>query len=272
MMLPSQVCLRRVQRRLHLLFVIIASLLTVRIASAIDIPEGTNKLQLATEINRRYVIPLGLEGKVAEQAIQIALGEGFRCDLEHVSPIGLNEPPLALCIKQPSGFGALCDDLILALRIEERVGGIASREELLHKLESLKVRSALTFCPYTPEVSPEYLAQRKTAEAELTRQVDSLDVLGNAKHTYEKFLLEGFYCGFTSDKASTDASESPKLVCTKRPSGIKFCFESKVVMNVEWPKGTSSIKQLFGRLNASSIKAVHSTCEIPAIKSTGAPL
>ena len=101
-------------------FVILESLLAVCIASAIDLPESTSKLERANEIDRSYVVPLGLKGKVAIQAIQTVLEDGFRCNLQHVSPIGLNEPPLSRCFKQPSGFGALCDDLILTMRFEER--------------------------------------------------------------------------------------------------------------------------------------------------------
>ena len=240
-------------------------------AFALDIVEGTNKLQLASEIGKRYVIPLGLEGKTGTQAIEGILSEGFLCDIEPKSEIGLDEPPLLKCEKKPSGFGKLCDKLIVALRFE-RPDHVPSRMEMIQRLAAFKVHSALPFCPYIPEVSAEYLAQRKTAEAELGRQVDSLDLLGNARRTYEKLLLEGFYCGFTVDKADSDLSDSPKLVCTKRPSGIKFCFESKVVMDVEWSKGTTSMKELFSGLNASVVKAVRSSCEIPAIKSNGAAL
>jgi hypothetical protein len=240
-------------------------------AFAQDLIEGGNKLQLAGEIDKRYVIPLGLKGKTGTQAIEIVLSEGFQCDIEPISAIGLNEPPLSECEKRPSGFGDLCDKLIVTLRFE-KIQPPPSRTDMIQQLDTMKVKSALPFCPYTPEVSVEYLAQRKPAEETLAQQVDAYRLTGNARHAYEKLLIEGFYCGFAFAESNKDPMNMPKLVCFKRPTGIKFCFESKIVMDIAWPPAATSGKQLFSRLNLSEVHAVHSSCEIPAIKRTGQAL
>lgn len=229
---------------------------------AIDIPEGTNKLQLASEIDRRYINPLGLKGKTAAQAIEVMLGEGFRCNLEPFSALGLDEPPLSRCVKQPSGFGALCDEQLVALRLE-RLSGIATRSDLLGQLNSIKVYSAMSFCPYKAEASAEYLAARSGAEEALWRNVETLHVMGQARSAFDRLLLEGFSCGFTIEETAEGSANSPQLSCTKRPSGIKFCFESKLIMDIEWPPGTLTMKQLFGTLPSAQIKAVRSRCETP---------
>jgi hypothetical protein len=143
---------------------------------------------------------------------------------------------------------------------------------MIQQLDTMKVYSALAFCPYIPELPAEFLARRKVAEAVLAQQVDAYVLTGNAKKVYEKLLNEGFYCGFASISANKDSKETQKLVCTRRPSGIKFCFESKIEMDIAWPPATTSIGQLYSRLNSSEIKAVRSSCEIPAIKSTDPPV
>jgi hypothetical protein len=238
---------------------------------AFDLVADANKLQLAQEIGKTYIAPLGLKGKTGTQAIQTILSEGFRCDIEPVSVLGLDEPPLAECEKQSSGFGDICDRLLVSLRFDRQTP-VPSPADFLKQLDTIKVHSALAFCPYKEEVPIEYLAKRQAAEAVLARQVDSFDLSGNAKSAYEKLLIDGFYCGFISDNAANDLTESPKLMCTKRPSGIKFCFESRLVMEVEWPKAKIPMTQLFGEMNSSQIKAIHSSCEIPAIKSNAPPI
>ena len=164
---------------------VVASALLPSTGFAIDLGESANKLKKAHEIDRQYVVLLRLKGKRAIQAIDVLLGEGFRCDLEPFSAIGLDEPPMSTCIKQPSGFGPLCDDLIVALRFE-RVGEISTRADLLRQLDTIKVQSALPFCPYKPEISAEYLALRGTAEQALRREVEARPLTGNAKSAYDK--------------------------------------------------------------------------------------
>jgi len=243
-----------------------ASVLLSPAGFAVDLGESSNKLQKAHEIDRQYVVPLRLKGKRAIQSIEVLLGEGFRCDLEPYSAIGLDEPPMATCVKQPSGFGPSCDDLIVGLRFE-RLSGIATRADLLRHLDTIKVQSALPFCPYKPEVSAEFLASRATAEQALRREIEAAPLDGNAKAAYDRLLIEGFYCGFALEPGSN--AGAARLVCTKQPSGIKFCFESKLVMEVQWPPEAKTVKQLFGTLPSATITAVQSSCEVPALKRDG---
>jgi len=240
-------------------------------AFAINIPEGTNKLQAAREIDKQYLTPLGLKGKTAAQAIKTLLAEGFRCGLVPVSPLGLNEPPRSKCVKQPSDFGPLCDELDVSVYLE-RSSKIVSRADLFQQLDTIKVVSALSFCPYPHEVSAEFLGARSAAESTLLHQVHSLELLRNAKSAYDKLLLEGFYCGFAVDRGPSRSIDSPKLVCTKLPSGISSCFESKLVMDIEWPTATNSIGQLFGALSSARVKAVQASCEVPVVKGRSSSL
>ncbi len=240
-------------------------------AFAINIPEGTNKLQLASEITKQYLTPLGLKGKTAAQAIEILLAEGFRCGLEPVSNYGLDLPPRSICVKQPSGFGSLCDFLDVSVHLE-RMNTVLSRADLLKRLDAIRVDGASAFCPYPSEVSADFLAARSVAEESLRRQVDSLELPQNAKSAYEKLLLDGFYCGFTTEPGPAGASSPPKLMCTKQPTGIKYCFTSKLTLDIDWPTATPSIRQSFGSMNGARIKSVQSSCEVPAIKRRGGPL
>jgi hypothetical protein len=237
-------------------------------ASAINIPEGTSKLQAADEIDKAYVVPLGLKGKPVVQAMATLQAEGFRCNLQHVSPIGLDEPPLSRCFKERSGFGSLCEELIVTLRFERRVG-IVSRADLLKQLDTIKVASALPFCPYKRSVSAEYLATQSIGEQALVRYVEKLDLEGAAKKTYDTLLVEGFYCGFDADRSADAGANARKMVCTKVPSKIKFCFEARLVMDVEWPAGQTAASQLHAALDAAQVKAVHASCEVPSIKVQG---
>ena len=248
---------------------VVASALLPSTGFAIDLGESANKLKKAHEIDRQYVVLLRLKGKRAIQAIDVLLGEGFRCDLEPFSAIGLDEPPMSTCIKQPSGFGPLCDDLIVALRFE-RVGEISTRADLLRQLDTIKVQSALPFCPYKPEISAEYLALRGTAEQALRREVEARPLTGNAKSAYDKLLIEGFYCGFALEPGVN--AGAARLACTKQPSGIKFCFESKLVMEVLWPPELKTVEQLFGILPSATVTSVQSSCEVPVLERGGPSL
>ena len=91
-------------------------------------------------------MPLKLEGLTGSQALEKILAEGFRCDLEPVRPLVSYEPPLAECSKKPSGYGPLCEELLVTLRFE-RITPPPSREELLNMLDTIKVRTAAPFCP-----------------------------------------------------------------------------------------------------------------------------
>jgi hypothetical protein len=231
--------------------------------SAANLVESGSKLSFAHEIGAKYVVPLGLEEKTGSQALEKILVEGFRCGVVPVSPIGLKEPPRLECSKKPSGYAPLCDELLVTLRFEPIVLA-PSRAEMLSMLDIIKVHSALPFCPYEPEVSAEYLVMRQVGEARLAELVESLGLKGNAKGSYDKLMVEGFYCGFSSNNPN-DSISATKLICTKKPSGIKFCLESRVVMNVDWDESTSSKNDLFKELNKASITSVESSsCEIPA--------
>lgn len=253
-------------RRLFVLRVFMALLSIAPIASAINLPEGTSKLERANEIDREYVVPLGLKGKVAIHAIQMVLDEGFRCNLQHTSPIGLDEPPLARCIKRPSGFGSLCDELILTLRFE-RAANIDSLEELLRRLGDLKVRSALPFCPYERRATGEYVSARAVGEKTLSKQIRVLDLGGNARLAYDKLLIDGFYCGFELDLVTQRLGRKPRLLCTKVPSRIKFCFEAQVLMDVEWREEVGESTSLLDALKSVQVKAVRTSCELPERRS-----
>ncbi len=172
-----------------------ASVLLPTFAHAINIVEGTNKLQYATEIGKKYIHPLGLNGKTAADANRTLLGEGFRCDIEVINPNAMLKQPKLRCVKQPSGFGPLCDELLLTVRLEVLPGAIAI-EDLYKQLDATKVDFAMTLCPYPHAVSTEYLAMRGRAEEELQRQVNAQQFLGNAKATYERLMLSGAYCCF----------------------------------------------------------------------------
>ena len=242
-------------------------------AQAINLPESTNKLMFARELNRIYVDPLGMYEKPASKAFETLLGEGFRCGLQLVSPIGLNEPPLTRCVKLRSGFAPQCDELRLTVEFEPRPE-IGSREELFGRLETVSVRSARAFCPYPDEVSVEFVAARGSAEEALAQQVSALGLLGNALAAYEKLLMKDYYCGF---EAKTDEElgqhvSSAQMICTRWRTRIRYCHEARLVMDMDWPTGTSSIKQLYGALAQAKVKAVRSSCEVPNVRAAGRPM
>jgi hypothetical protein len=236
--------------------------------SAINFAEGTSKLQKADEIDRTYVVPLALKSKPAEQAMTRLLAEGFRCKLEPFSSTGLDMRPYADCVKQPSGFGELCDDLIVTLRFQ-RLDDVRTRADVVRHLDKMKIASALPFCPYKRKASAEYLATRGVGEQSLAQYADGLDLVGNAKKTYDTLLIEGFYCGFAADPIADSTANAPTLVCTKVPSKIKYCFEAKLVIDVDWPAGQTATSQLHGAMSAAQVKTVRSSCEVPVVKSQG---
>jgi hypothetical protein len=258
---------RRIALSLVRVFACTSVLLTA-LAHAIDLVEGTNKLGYGKEIEKEYLRPLGLRGKSASKAVQTLLGEGFLCDIEPMNPVALDKHPHVNCVKSPSGFGPLCAELLATVRLEFQPG-ITSREELSKQLDSTKVDFVFALCPYPHEVSIEYLTARTKAEATLQHEVNAQQLAGNAKAAYDKLMLQGFSCGF--ERGAEGTSDSAKLTCTKLPSGVKYCFQSKLVMDVKWPQHVTTMKQLFGALPLAEIKAINSSCVIPLIRSAGQP-
>lgn len=231
-------------------------------AQAIDIPEGTSKLELANQIDRNYVVPLGLKGKPAAQAIEVLLSEGFRCRLQQSSQVVPSEPPLSRCVKSPSQFGPLCNELIVTLRFE-RSTDIQSQSDLLDHLDIVKVASALPFCPYQRQASPSYLAGRGAGEKELAQQASTLNLLGNARVTFDKLLLEGYYCGFELVSDPEKAVNRTNLVCTLIPTKSKLCFEAKLVLEITWQAPLDASKRWREALKSADIKGIRSSCELP---------
>ncbi len=229
-------------------------------AGATNIPEGTSKLQMGSEIDKAYVAPLGLKGKPGTQAMETLLREGFRCNLRHFGLKGLDEHPYSRCIKEPSGFGNLCDELDVFVRFEPSVG-IASEVDLLKQLDTIKVHSTSSLCPYKQQASMEYLAGKRAGEEILAQQVQAFDLVGNAKNAFDKLLVKGFYCGVDFDPNTLKPEHSPKLICTKWPSQIKSCYESKIVIDVEWSVDGNVTNQPLEALKSANVKAVRSSCE-----------
>ena len=80
-----------------------------------NLVESGNKLQMADNILTHYLIPLKLEGKAGSYSLEKMINERFRCSLAPISLIGLDIAPRLVCIKQPSGYAPLCDDLYVTL-------------------------------------------------------------------------------------------------------------------------------------------------------------
>lgn len=241
---------------------------------AANLPESTSKLVFARQIDREYTASLGLKGRSASYAFTTLLGEGFRCDLHLVSPvIGLDLPPFTQCRKLSSGFGPLCDDLEIMVHFE-RQPEIKSREELFERLDTVLVDFPLAFCPYPDEVSVEFVGARAAAEQELSQQVNALELIGNAQSAYKKLLMQDYYCGFLAATAEDGATpaEPARMVCTRRWTRIRYCHEAKLVMDVDWPSGVTSMTQFYAALPNAQIKAVRSSCEIPNIRPDGQKL
>jgi hypothetical protein len=232
-------------------------------ASALNLPEGTSKLALGSEITRVYLIPLGLEGKPANESIGTLLAEGFRCNLEPHSTVVARERPLSDCIKKPSGFGPLCDELFVSLRFPHQEK-ILSRSELQERLTSIKVYAATAFCPWVRTPRAEYIAARHVGSETLTEQVRAFDLEGNAKMAYNRLMVEGYSCGFELDPATQKPIAGPKMICTQWPTKIKYCYEAKVMMDVQWGMGPTGAGGLLNELESSKVTEVHSSCEVPA--------
>jgi len=154
--------------------------MTTAWANAANVPESTNKLALGSEITRTYVRPLGLKGKSAANALSVLLAEGFRCDLKPRRGIGTEDNPLSDCRKQPSGFGPLCDHLIVSVYFEEQEK-ILAPAELLGRLDDIKVDGALSFCPYRSPPKTEYITHQNVGSETLAELVRSRDLVRNAQ-------------------------------------------------------------------------------------------
>jgi hypothetical protein len=236
----------------------------VRVEAA-NIPESTSKLARAHEITRSYVIPLGLRGKSAANALGVLLAEGFRCDLKSRREVGTFDNPLSDCIKKPTGFGPLCEDLIVSAYFETQEK-ILLPAELLGRLNDIKVHAGLSFCPYRNSPKAEYVTHQNVGSDTLTELVRSRDLVGDAQAAYAKLMLDGYYCGFELDPATGKPVGHPKLICTQWPTKIKYCYEAKVVMDVRWSASANEAIKLLSELKAAQILRVQSSCEVPAAK------
>lgn len=235
---------------------------------ALNLPESTNKLMYARELNRIYIDPMGMHGKPASYALATLLGEGFRCDLRLVSPIGLDEPPLTDCFKSPSDFRLQCPDLYITVRFV-RQPEISSREELINRLDKVMVKNAMAFCPYPDKVSAEFIAARDAAQAILDQQVKALALPSNGLAAYEKLLMQDYYCGFEANGAEEGNMRAAQMVCTRWRTRIRYCHEARLAMDMDWPSEITSFKQLYGALAQAQVKAVSSSCEIPSAPKGG---
>lgn len=234
-----------------------------QIGHGADLPESTGKLLMAREIERTYIQPLGLSGRSASVALERMLSEGFRCDLRVASPIGLDQPPLLHCIKSPSGFASLCNELNVYVRFK-RLPVSLSREALYQRLSEVEVEWASAFCGYPPPPqSAGYLSANKSAEARLSERVRAMSLLGNAKSAYEKLLLSGYYCGF--ERASAERLGPVDLVCTSWRNEIRYCYEARVKMELSLPAAAMTFSDIFKTLGDSEIRNIESTCSLPQI-------
>ena len=236
--------------------------LAIASANAINVPEGTSKLVLASEITRQYVVPLGLKGKPAAHAISVFLAEGFRCNLKPRRQYGTDDSPLSDCIKEPSGFSPLCDELIVTAYYE-RQERVLSRAELLKRMGAINVDYTLSFCPYKRTPGAEYITYLDTGSASLVEQVHAFHLIGNARASFDKLMKEGYSCGFELDPSTKKPPPRPKLICTKWPSQIKYCYEARIMMDVRWGGAAIDSSKLYNELERSQVLEVRSSCEVP---------
>jgi hypothetical protein len=235
---------------------------------AASLPESTNRLMFARELNRTYIDPLLLPGKPASYAVEVMLGEGFRCSLDLVSEIGLDEPPLTRCFKSSTRFAPKCPDLYVTVRFE-RQPQIRSREELLKQLDTVRVRNAMAFCPYPNEVSSEFVTAHDAAEAALARQVKEMGLHDSALAAYQKLILQGYYCGFEVKAVEEGDRPAAQLICSRWRTRIRFCHEARLAIDIDWPAGVSSAKQFYGALGKARVKSVRTSCELPIVVTSG---
>jgi hypothetical protein len=235
-------------------------------AYSVDLPESTSKLMYARQIDSEYIAPLNLKSMQGKMVLQTLLGEGFSCRLELGD--GFNSDNIS-CFKRPSGFAPLCDELITSVYFVdfgERVPGVESRLDLYRKLDSLKVFAVGSFCPYPRQVSADFLVARESGEKLLRHKLDDLKIIGGAQQAFDALLKDGFYCGFASEAKEGAKLATAKIACNKLPSRIQGCFNARVTLQVIWPVGTNSFKQLYSALPAASVTSLSSGCEIPEIK------
>ncbi|MRD48670.1 hypothetical protein GHT07_15380 [Caenimonas koreensis DSM 17982] len=227
-----------------------------------NIPDTTNRLVMAKDIERSYVNTLGLRGQSAAMAVETMLAEGFRCRIETAEEYVPEDQSMWYCVKRPSGNPPPCDDLRVSLRFAPPADIEKSRDALLANLETIKVASAGASCPPPRFVGPAYLAARSTAEKSLASAIDALELKSSGEAAYRKLLREGFYCGFAIPGKNAGI---PQMECTKLPSSIEFCFEAKVTLEMTWPDGVAKPKQLYKALPSSRVTSLRTTCEIPAL-------
>lgn len=231
-----------------------------------NIPETTDRLMLGREIDRDYIDVLGVRGQSGRVAVEKMLGEGFRCRIEVAEEYVPEERPMWHCIKRPSGYAPLCDELWVALRFSPPAESMRTREALLAALDDVKVASARSFCPRPRSASSAHLAARSAAEKSLAAEIERLELKTSGEAAYGKLLREGFHCGFG---LAAKAIQSTRMSCTRSPSRIGFCFEATVSIDMTWPAGIEGPKQLYGALPISRVVALESACEIPSLRSAG---
>lgn len=126
------------------------------------------------------------------------------------------------------------------------------------------MRGPFSFCPYTNPPRTEYVTHQDIGSATLAALVPSLALLGNARTTFDKLRLDGYACGFEVDPVTNKPVGLPKLICTHRPTNIKYCYEAKLVMDVRWGAAAIDAMGLVNALKAAQIVQVQSSCDVPA--------
>ena len=248
---------------------IVSCVIYVPLAAALtNIVESGKKHELATRIEETYLKELDVRNRTGLYAIEKLMSEGFRCEVKPKDDYGYGLPPRIKCLKNSLMFGVLCRELSVSLSLD-REPEINSRKELLAQLDTRKVYGFGAFCPPDVELPVGYLVKRKNAEQALRAYIETLSLEGSAGNAYQILMEQGFYCGYDTDQKIKGAIDLSRLVCSMWPSKIDFCFEPKIILDIEWSKGDGPPSPSLSHINKSRVKAVHSRCEIPAVKSNG---
>lgn len=242
----------------------------VSITNAADGPtigENANRFELAKYILTQQIKPLALKGMAGRQAIYTLLNKGYYCGVKTESVTGLNIDPGVNCIKQLSRYESRCDEFLLQLYFSPKKPKL-SQIEFVNQLDAETVIGTTALCPYTPELSTDFVKYRGKAEAELRKYVRKTNVeTERLDRAYEKLLMEKFYCGFApNNDVKKSSASAPKLLCNTRSMKIEYCFEPTLLLDIEWSNPTAQKSELLREMGSARVKSIESSCVIPALR------
>lgn len=240
---------------------------------AFDLPSNPTLkvMMLGDAMNAQYIDPLHLKGETVRSAMNVMFLEGYRCGIHPKNENSYIESSASIrCGKKTPTNENYCAEFWVSL-FADWTEKISLRPGLYHQMNISKVTDTLGFCVTPISLSSDYLKQRENAEETLAKYVNGLSLRGkNANDVFEILLNEGFKCGLGNAKGDVDSElKSPKMLCTKLPSRIKYCYEAKLILDLTSEKQRHSLIKNIDDLANFTFTQINTSCLIPEKQGIG---